>query len=380
LNLHGIRKRWMDDDVPFGPIYSNTNAVGIVMATGNVGDSLDTTGLDDVNTYISRDAGWTWYEIDQGSNIYEFADFGSLLLMADNLIETDTVQYSWDQGHTWTQLKITATPMEITNIMVEPGLTTQQFLVFGFRVIDEQPTAVIVHVNFEGFYDTKCVQADYEWFIPYDSKSEGTLECLMGETQAYGRRIYSKACYNGPDFEVEKDIKQCPCSLDDYECDFCYSPVGGQCSTNASKIPGCEGHDQPPLDCDDTYELTQGWRLIPGTRCDPNAGLNLLPKTVPCPGRQHSSDTKNAGHALSGGIVALIVIIVLIVFGTIVGALLYAYKHRTIPGFPGWGHRGLPSYPGDSTALDDDLLQAKDAEPLDDNAIQQSLTFDDERK
>ena len=34
-----------------------------------------------VNTYFSRDAGLTWFEIAKGSHIYEFGDHGALIVM-----------------------------------------------------------------------------------------------------------------------------------------------------------------------------------------------------------------------------------------------------------------------------------------------------------
>jgi len=38
-----------------------------------------------------------------------------------------------------------------------------------------------------------------------------------------------------------------------------------------------------------------------------------------------------------------------------------------------------PDYSSGNTALDDDLLEAKEAEPLDDIAIEQTLRFDKEK-
>jgi len=53
------------------------------MATGNVGDFLSFRA-DEVNTYLSRDAGLSWFEVKKGSYIYELGDHGGLIIMADN--------------------------------------------------------------------------------------------------------------------------------------------------------------------------------------------------------------------------------------------------------------------------------------------------------
>jgi len=37
-----------------------------------------------VNTYLSRDGGLSWEETKKGSHIYEVADHGSLIVMADD--------------------------------------------------------------------------------------------------------------------------------------------------------------------------------------------------------------------------------------------------------------------------------------------------------
>ena len=65
----------------FGPVYSSQNALGIIIATGNVGKYLSMKE-DQVNTFLSSDGGHTWKEIFKGSHIYEVSDHGGLLVMA----------------------------------------------------------------------------------------------------------------------------------------------------------------------------------------------------------------------------------------------------------------------------------------------------------
>jgi hypothetical protein len=84
----------------YGPIYSTKNAVGLILATGNVGYHLSNKE-DEVNTFMSRDAGVTWSEIKKGSHIYEMGDHGGLLVMANDQFAVDTIWYSWDEGLTW---------------------------------------------------------------------------------------------------------------------------------------------------------------------------------------------------------------------------------------------------------------------------------------
>jgi len=90
LHLHGITDY-------YGPFYSTASATGLIMATGTVGSYLQ-SGTSQINTYLSRDAGYTWMEVRQGSHIYEFGDYGGLIVMAPDDAETDTILYSFKEG------------------------------------------------------------------------------------------------------------------------------------------------------------------------------------------------------------------------------------------------------------------------------------------
>jgi hypothetical protein len=59
------------------------NAIGIIIGCGNVGQYLSLKP-DEVNTYLSRDGGLSWFEISKGSHIYEIGDHGGLIVMASN--------------------------------------------------------------------------------------------------------------------------------------------------------------------------------------------------------------------------------------------------------------------------------------------------------
>jgi len=77
LHLHSI------SDMRYGPFYSAENSFGLIIATGNVGDYLS-FHADEVNTFLTRDGGLTWFEIRKGSHIYEIGDHGGLIVMADD--------------------------------------------------------------------------------------------------------------------------------------------------------------------------------------------------------------------------------------------------------------------------------------------------------
>ena len=98
--------------------YSTENAIGLIMATGNVGNHLvKSAGM--VNTYLSRDAGWTWLEVAKGSHIYEFGDHGGLIVMVKDSEATNIAYYSWNEGESWSEQKFSETPINVNNIIIE---------------------------------------------------------------------------------------------------------------------------------------------------------------------------------------------------------------------------------------------------------------------
>ena len=73
-------------------MYSGASAVGIIIAIGNVGHHLHYRA-DEANVMLSRDSGLTWNEVAKGSHIYEVADHGGLIVLANNRIATNRMLY-----------------------------------------------------------------------------------------------------------------------------------------------------------------------------------------------------------------------------------------------------------------------------------------------
>ena len=117
LHVHGITDAW-------GPLYSSKNAIGLVMATGNVGRQLSTKE-DEVHTFFSRDAGLTWHMVREGSHIYEYGDHGAVIVIAEDRRAAKEIYYSWDEAFTWNELRVADEPFEIENVVIEPMATSQ---------------------------------------------------------------------------------------------------------------------------------------------------------------------------------------------------------------------------------------------------------------
>ncbi len=145
LNLHGIHKNTdgiAESDI-WGPVYTPGTAVGLILATGNVGLYLSDQ-LSDVATFFSRDGGISWKEVAKGSFVYEFGDHGAITVMANSIVslcsyllsldidQTDSIIYSWNEGINWTECAF-GSSMLVNDILVQPGGTSQMFLAYGTK-------------------------------------------------------------------------------------------------------------------------------------------------------------------------------------------------------------------------------------------------------
>ena len=116
----------------------------MVIGTGNVGIYLSHRP-DEVNTYLSRNGGLTWFEIRKGSHIYEMGNHGGLIVMAKNREQTNEFLYSWDEGLTWEIYKIDKKIL-VSNILVEPSNKSLKFIVYGkvFKESKHTHTEIVV--------------------------------------------------------------------------------------------------------------------------------------------------------------------------------------------------------------------------------------------
>jgi hypothetical protein len=119
LHIHGTSDYW-------GPFYSLDSAIGLAMATGNLGDRL-TPYASKTNTYLTRDGGLSWIEAAKGSHIYEFGDHGGIILMARDNVATQTLSYSWDHGTSF-----------VIVIVIVIVVVSSVFILFYFIVVGRQ--------------------------------------------------------------------------------------------------------------------------------------------------------------------------------------------------------------------------------------------------
>lgn len=98
--------------------------MGLVLGTGMLG-RRNTLPTEPKNLYISRDGGLSWKSIRPGKWIYEIGDHGALIIIAKHNEPVTEIEFSWDEGDTWTPVKISDTPILVENIIIEPNSLSQ---------------------------------------------------------------------------------------------------------------------------------------------------------------------------------------------------------------------------------------------------------------
>lgn len=224
----------------FPPPYSQKSAVGLMLGVGNVGAQLHRNHPEKQNTYLSRDGGLNWFEIAKGPHIYEIGDHGALIVMAPMNEATKKIKFSWDEGKSWKEIEVAHLSSLITNIIIEPESISQQFIVYGEPVFDEDDIGdvdiddmyhmgLVVTLDFSDLHEPQCkgidnagdASSDYELWTPFDGR-HGQDKCFMGSKVTYVRRKKEALCFNGEDLEREVKRQICTCTDMDYECDAGY--------------------------------------------------------------------------------------------------------------------------------------------------------------
>jgi len=212
LHLHGYTER-----INKAHTYTSPSAIGLMIATGSVGEYLDNTA----DTFMSSDGGLTWRAVKKGKYMWEFGDQGSIVVLAkdDDKELVKSVSYSTDEGKTWTDYEFSEEGMYIDELSTVPSDNSRQFLLWGRK--DNKPTTI--NLDFSGLTDKQCkldekdlTEGDYYLWTPKHPSQEN--ECLFGHVSQYHRKKPDVKCYNGPMIEHLHDIaKNCTCTRQDYE-------------------------------------------------------------------------------------------------------------------------------------------------------------------
>ncbi len=218
LHLHGYTER-----INPGNTYSSASAVGLMLATGNVGEYLLPAG--EADTFMTNDGGISWKMIKEGRYLWEYGDQGAIIVIVAHSQPTNEVFYSINEGQTWESYRFTEDnnkKMVISDISTVPSDESQNFLLWG-QFEDDDRTVTTVNLDFTGLRDRQCIldendpeKDDYYLWIPQHPAQDN--DCLFGHVSQYHRKRPDRDCFNGrPIQHLHSIATNCTCTRRDFE-------------------------------------------------------------------------------------------------------------------------------------------------------------------
>lgn len=350
LNLHGFTERKSQDE------FSSASAVGLLIGVGNVGETLES--YDKSSTFISRDGGITWKEVQKGVTLWEYGDRGTIIVLVTQLSQTNTLLYSLDEGETWESYKFCDKPVRVLDLATVPSDTSRKFTIWSRG---DSANGIAYTIDFTDIHKRQCKldldnpeDDDFEYWSPKHPFLPDN--CLFGHEVKYLRRSEDRTdCFIGKSpLEIGfREVRVCPCSRRDFECDYnFYRDLDDTCKL----IPGLSPSDHLEI-CKrgNVFEYSEptGYRKIPLSTCVGGKEFDKW-KVHPCPGKEKEFN-KYYGHDLSKGKVIAIFVVPLIIF-VLVTWIVYYLGIRRNGGFKRLGQIRLDQDDDDFAPVENNAL------------------------
>lgn len=292
LHLHGFTERLDARNVPSSP-----SAVGILIATGNVGDKL--LSPQNAHTYMSKDAGISWTEISDKNLLWEFGDSGSIIVTLPQFEDTNSISYTLNYGTTWSEFQFSDDPVSPIGLASIPSDTSRKFILFARPHSGDDDATLAIQIDFSQTAERMCIDKDFELWTPEHPQTQD--KCLFGHVAEYFRRIPDRNCYVGKMakelMKPRRIVKNCPCTRRDYECDYNYIKAkDGVCEIVDKSL----GDDRKVQCVNDAvaWHVNTGYRKIAIDTCEGGEVLDA-PRLHPCPGKEEEFH-RLYGHQNSG--------------------------------------------------------------------------------
>ncbi|XP_072048711.1 LOW QUALITY PROTEIN: sortilin-related receptor-like [Amphiura filiformis] len=268
------------------PILSKASAPGIVIGTGQVGETLKKNESFDM--FLSSTAGVEWHMVLKESHFYAMGDHGGIIVAVPQYGTTNEVKYSINEGETWHVETFNDTKIYVYGMMTEPGEKTTTFTVFGSET--GQHSWMITQINLRAALGSDCGNDDYkQWWPGEEHWGPEDRSCLLGRKTIYERRIAHAHCFNGRDYDRPISVQNCSCEREDYECDFGYMERDDwsyMCIPDPEQ-PDVDVH-KVPSHCPEGsyYNRSKGYRKVEGDTCSGGESWRYDPEPVSCPVRE----------------------------------------------------------------------------------------------
>uniref|UniRef100_A0A673BW12 Sortilin 1a n=1 Tax=Sphaeramia orbicularis TaxID=375764 RepID=A0A673BW12_9TELE len=263
LHIHATYSTSMKLNVPMLPL-SQPNAVGLILAHGSIGDAESALSPD---IYVSDDGGYSWFLALKGPHHYAILDSGGLLVAMEHTnLPVNQIKFSTDEGQCWHTYNFTNDPFHFSGMDSEPGSRSMNVSLWGYR--NDYSKWVVITIDFRKLLSRDCTEGDFVQWLSHSADPSGSNDgCVLGYRETFLRLRKDSVCWKGRDYVVTTQPSPCPCTADDYHCDFGYYRP-----ENSSECVEQEELKGRPLEfClnGTTEQLqTSGYRKIPGDQCE----------------------------------------------------------------------------------------------------------------
>ncbi|KAM8753841.1 sortilin 1b [Acanthopagrus schlegelii] len=266
LHIHAAYSTAMRLNVPMLPM-TEPNAVGLILAHGSVGDAISVMRPD---VYVSDDGGYTWIKALDGPHHYAILDSGGLLVAVEHspTQPINQIKFSTDEGQCWGVYNFTQDPIYFTGLASEPGARSMNVSIWGYRDSLLSQYWISITIDFRDLLTRDCDDKDYvQWLAHSDDISDPNDGCMLGYKEKFLRLRKDSVCWNGRDYMVNTQPTPCPCTLDDFLCDFGY--YRQENSSECVEQPDLKGQVlEFCLHGKEEQLQTSGYRKIPGDKCE----------------------------------------------------------------------------------------------------------------
>ncbi|XP_067095330.1 sortilin 1b [Osmerus mordax] len=320
LHIHAAYSTGTGLNIPMLPL-TEPNAVGLILAHGSVGDALSVLVPD---VYVSDDGGYSWLKALRGPHHYAILDSGGLLVAVEhsNTEPVHQIKFSTDEGQCWRVYNFTDEPIHFTGLASEPGARSMNVSVWGYRDTIISQYWISFTIDFRELLTRDCGDNDYvQWLAHSDDISDPNDGCMLGYKERFLRLRKDSVCWNGRDYMVNKEPTPCPCTLDDFLCDFGY--YRKENSSVCVEQPDLKGQVlEFCLQGREEQLQTSGYRKIPGDKCQ---GGNM-PERKEIDLRQRCVSDLLGPQLLtkvhtSSSVPIVVTVIIIMLLGTVAGVL-----------------------------------------------------------
>ncbi|WBW74203.1 sorting receptor for vacuolar protein, Vps10 [Schizosaccharomyces osmophilus] len=328
LNLHGYTERNQFSDPT-----SSSAAVGIMIGVGSFSPYL--LPYEESQTFISRDAGVSWYRIFDSPYLWAFLDSGSLIVAVESMTPTNVIQYSVDEGRTWKEFVFSDEEEVVVDLNTRPSGIGHEILLLTSDD-DNSPTSS-VYIDFDPLYRRVCGfdfedfdsgEGDFVKWVPTDL--EGKQMCLLGRVSSYYRKNPEKKCKIGSSLSIKEElISRCQCTRMDFECDYNFRRMKeGTCVLVHGLQPPNTESEQCAVDDAVQWKESTGYKRTPMTFCE--GGLPLdSGKTHACPGKEKEYEKL---HPKPGNWSIIFSVSISVILAVIFGYIFYRYSQQYLKG------------------------------------------------